>query len=97
MTMTVKFYLRNDWAVNESPIRSDVVELLADPGDHREVLGEVGGEDPRDPVGVQILQLCTVYTLSQCFKIILELKIYIYTLWCNQIGTVIQQTLFINL
>jgi hypothetical protein len=33
------------------------VNLLSDPGDDGEVLGEVGGQDPGDPVRVQILQL----------------------------------------
>jgi len=38
-------------------LRSNGVNLLSDPGDDGEVLGEVGGQDPGDPVRVQILQL----------------------------------------
>jgi len=38
-------------------LRPNGVDLLPDPGHDGEVLGEVGSQDPGDPVGVQVLEL----------------------------------------
>lgn len=43
--------------VHHPALRSDGVDLLSDPGDDGEVLREVRGQNSRDPVGVEILQL----------------------------------------
>ena len=50
--------LRHNRGIHDSPLWPDGVHLLADPGDDGEVLREVGGQDPSDPVRVQVLQLC---------------------------------------
>ena len=51
-------HLGHHRGVDHAPLRSNGVDLLSDPADDGEVLGEVSGEDPGDAVGVQILQLC---------------------------------------
>ena len=43
--------------VDDAALGADGVNLLSDPGDDGEILREVRGEDPGDPVGVEILQL----------------------------------------
>ena len=43
--------------VDDAALRADGVNLLSDPGDDGEILGEVRGENPGDPAGVEILQL----------------------------------------
>ena len=43
--------------VDDAALRADGVNLLSDPGDDGEILGEVRGEYPGDPAGVEILQL----------------------------------------
>ena len=49
--------LGDDGAVDDAALRPDGVDLLPDPADDGEVLREVGGEDARDAVGVEVLDL----------------------------------------
>ena len=44
------------------------MEFLTDPGDDREVLREVCGEDPGDPVCVEILQRSSILTARNHFR-----------------------------
>ena len=43
--------------VDDAALGADGVHLLPDPGDDGKVLREVGRQDSRDPIGVQVLQL----------------------------------------
>lgn len=49
-------------AVDHAALGADGVDLLPDPGDDGEILREVRGQDPRDPIGVQILKLSHFWT-----------------------------------
>ena len=49
-------------AVDHAALWPNGVHLLSDPRDDRKVLREVCGQDPRDAVGVQILQLGHFWT-----------------------------------
>lgn len=50
-------HLRDDCAVDDPALRPDGVHLLPDPADDGKVLRKVGGEDARDPVRVEVLDL----------------------------------------
>ena len=50
-------HLRHHRGVDDAALGADGVHLLPDPGDDGKVLREVGRQDSRDPVGVQVLQL----------------------------------------
>ena len=50
-------HLRHHRGVDDAALGADGVHLLPDPGDDGKVLREVGRQDSRDPIGVQVLQL----------------------------------------
>ena len=69
--------------VDDATLGADGVNLLSDPGDDGEILREVRGEDPGDPVGVEILQLGDL-----CNRNVLSLVQLLY--YCALIGRELQ-------
>ena len=65
--------------VDDAALGADGVNLLSDAGDDGEILREVRGEDPGDPVGVEILQLGDL-----CNRNVLSLVQLLY--YCALIG-----------